>query len=172
MTSLPRNVLRFTVLCAIATLLAAPTATAQGRPALELTTGWAGFVDDATINKTLFGGGVRVPISPRVSVGPEVVYMKGPGTTRDLMVTGNVTVDLLREPGNRPLRVVPYVVAGAGLFRRSEEFVNETFSSTEGAFTAGGGARVSVGPRVYLAPEVRLGWELHLRASVTVGVKF
>jgi hypothetical protein len=32
--------------------------------------------------------------------------------------------------------------------------------------------RVFVTDRVYIAPEVRVGWELHLRTSVAAGFQF
>jgi hypothetical protein len=41
----------------------ATEARAQARPiAVEATVGWAVFVDDATIEHTVFGGGVRIPV--------------------------------------------------------------------------------------------------------------
>ena len=46
-----------------------------------------------------------------------------------------------------------------------------SFASNEGAFTAGGGARVWVTPRVYVGGEARVGWELHTRLTGTVGVQ-
>ena len=58
-------------------------ARAQGRPvAVEGTVGWAGFVDDATIHHGVFGGGARISLSPRISVGPEIAYMVGPDDDR------------------------------------------------------------------------------------------
>ena len=55
---------------------------AQDRPraALEFSRGWAGFVDDATIHHAVFGGAARFYVTPRISVGPELVYMVGPIT--------------------------------------------------------------------------------------------
>ena len=41
----------------------------------------------------------------------------------------------------------------------------------EGTFTAGGGARVWVTPRVYVGGEARFGWELHTRLGGTVGIQ-
>ena len=47
------------------------------------------------------------------------------------MITGNVFYDFVPEG-----RVEPYVIGGLGLFHHSEQFLDETFRSTEGAFTA------------------------------------
>ncbi|OFW22446.1 MAG: hypothetical protein A3H97_02330 [Acidobacteria bacterium RIFCSPLOWO2_02_FULL_65_29] len=163
---------RLGFLVAAAMLAAASPLAAQGRPAAEITTGWAAFPDDGVVGETLFGAAARLPISPRVSIGPEIAYMWGEQTIRDLMVTGNLWFDFLAPSAGQAPRTTPYVVVGGGLFRHSSKFFGQTFSTTEGAFTAGGGARVWLGPSVYLAPEVRVGWELHLRASVTLGVPF
>src|SRR5689334_23637562 len=66
-------------------------------PSLEATVGHAGFVDDATISHLVVGGQARWPVTPRLSIGPEITYMKGPGSDRDLFVTGNVTWDLVTQ---------------------------------------------------------------------------
>jgi hypothetical protein len=161
--------MRTLVIAAAIVLAIGSTVAAQDRPraAVEAVGGWAGFVDEATINHGIFGGAARWYLSPRVSVGPELVYMIGPGSDRDLFLTGNVTFDLFRD---RP--VTPFFVAGGGFMRHSEDFGFRKFSSTEGAFTGGGGVRLALGERVYLAPEARLGWELHSRFSVTAGWRF
>ena len=140
-------------------------------PAVEVTGGYAGFVDDATIGHGLFGASARWSVTPRVSLGPEVVYMVGPRSDRDLFVTGNVTWDLMASGGPRAGLVVPYVVAGAGFFRHFDRFGALSFASNEGTFTAGGGARVWVTPRIYVGGEARFGWELHTRVAGTVGVQ-
>jgi hypothetical protein len=159
-----------------ATFVAAPgAATAQdgagARPApvVEVTGGYAGFLDDAIIEHGVFGGSARVYLLPRVSVGPEIVYMVGPHDDRDLFVTGNLTFDILGPSGGRPRRVTPFLVAGGGWFRHSDRFGFEEFSSTEGAFTAGGGLRAWASERVFLAADARVGWEPHVRFTGTVG---
>jgi hypothetical protein len=154
-------------------LVFARGAFAQSRavPVLEATVGHAGFVDDATIGHTLAGAAVRWQVTPRLSVGPEVTYMKGPRSDRDLFVTGDVVWDLVSGAGARPGRVVPYLLGGAGMFRHFDRFGPVSFASNEGTFAAGGGARVWLTRRVYAGAEARLGWELHTRVSGTVGVK-
>ena len=42
----------------------------------EGTAGYAGFVDDSTKNYWAAGGGVRRYLTPRLSVGPELVVME------------------------------------------------------------------------------------------------
>lgn len=148
----------------------APAAYAQAprTGAVEGIGGYAGFLDESVMHHSVLGGAARVYLLPRVAVGPELVYMKGPGDDRDVVLTGNVTFDFLRGP-----RVVtPFLVAGAGIFSHSDRFGSQTFSSTEGSFTAGGGVRIPIGQRLYVAPELRIGWEPHYRVSVAVGWRF
>jgi opacity protein-like surface antigen len=156
---------------ALAALALPVEARAQGRPApaVEFAAGWAGFADEGVVHHSAWGGAARFNLTPRIGIGPELVYMVGPGSDRDLFLTGNLTFDVLAPSPSRA--VSPFVVVGGGLFRHSDRFVNETYSSTEGAFTAGGGLRIRLGDRAYIAPEARVGWETHIRLTVAVGVR-
>ena len=156
-------------------LLAAPMAdlaTAQDRPgpAVEIAAGWVGFADDGIVSESLVGGAARWYLLPRISVGPEVAYIHGNNHSH-LMVTGNVQCDLLAPMAGRPRRVNPFVIAGGGLFQTREHFFSGTFTSSEGAFTAGGGVRALVGDRVTIGVDMRVGWELHLRINGLVGLQ-
>ena len=104
---------------------ALPVRQDRPRPALEFSTGWAGFVDDATIHHAVFGGAARFYLTPRISVGPEFVYMVGPDNDRDLILTGNLTFDLIKPIDNRPRRFTPYVLAGGGYFQHRNRFSTE-----------------------------------------------
>jgi hypothetical protein len=137
------------------------------RVAVEGALGHAGFLDDATIDHSVWGAAGRWYLLPRVAIGPELVYFKGPRQDRDLAITGNVTFDFFAGS-----RITPFLVAGGGLFRHSDRFGARTFTSTEGSFTAGGGVRVPIGERLYIAPEFRVGWEPHYRVSVAAGWRF
>lgn len=152
--------------------LASP-ASAQERPgaAAEFAAGVLLFADDGVVTEGFIGGPARVYILPRVSLGPEIAYIEGDDHDH-LMLTGNATLDLVAPVNNRPRSVTPFVVIGAGLFQTRESFFgNETFTSNEGAFTAGGGVRGVVGERVILGAEARLGWELHVRVNAIIGVR-
>ena len=143
---------------------------AQDRPiAVEGTVGWAGFVDDATTHHAVYGGGARFSLSPRISVGPEVAYMVGPDADRDIFVMGSLWIDLLPPAAGLP--IAPYFVVGGGYMGHRDELGRGPYPwNHEGAFTAGGGARVHVNDRVYVGGDVRIGWELHLRSTAHVGV--
>jgi hypothetical protein len=132
--------------------------------AVEGAVGYAGFLDEGTIDHSVWGAAARWYVLPRVAIGPELVYFKGPRHDRDLVITGNVTFDVIAGS-----RITPFLVAGGGLFRHSDKFGAQTFTSSEGSFTAGGGVRVPISQRFYVAPEFRVGWEPHYRISVAVG---
>ena len=137
-------------------------------PNLTASGGWAGFVDDGRIDHGAFGGGLEWVLTPHIAIGPEVLYMIGPDDDRDLFVLGVARIGIL------PLRsrVAPFVTAGGGLMTHSDTFYGgQSYSSTEGTLIAGGGVRINASPRVFIAPEITRGWEPHIRASVTVGIR-
>jgi hypothetical protein len=142
--------------------------TGQPRISVEGTLGHAAFLDEDPVDHFVFGGAFRYRLSPRVSVGPEVIYMIGPGRDRDLFVTGNMWFDFVSSRPDR--RVTPYLVAGGGLMRHRSEFID--FVAYEGAVTGGFGVRIALSGGWYIAPEARLGWEPHLRLSANVGYSF
>jgi hypothetical protein len=159
----------------IGLLLAAPMArpaSAQERPspAADFAAGALVFPDNQSVSEGFVGGALRYYVLPRVSVGPEVAYVRGDRHSH-LMLTGNVNVDLLGAVNGRPRPVTPFAVVGGGLFRTREQFSSGTFTSSEGAFTAGAGVRALVGDRVTIGAEARVGWELHLRVNGIVGIR-
>lgn len=140
------------------------------RPVGEFAAGALLFADDRVVSEEFVGGTARFYASPRISVGPEIAYIRGERHSH-LMVTGNVTFDLIGPAGGEPRPVTPFVVAGGGLFRTRHSFPKEIFTSTEGAFTAGGGVRARVGKSIFVGAEARIGWELHIRLNGLVGVR-
>jgi acetylornithine deacetylase/succinyl-diaminopimelate desuccinylase-like protein len=170
---LVRRLVRLTLLAGTIGLCLPDPAAAQDRPApvAELSAGWVGFADDgAIVSEGLVGGAFRYYVHPRVSIGPEVVYIGGQNHSH-LVVTGNVTVDL-RAPGAKGSRpIVPFITVGGGMFQTREEFFAGNFTSREGAFTAGGGVRAVVSDRVTLGVDARLGWETHVRLNGTIGIR-
>ena len=146
------------------------TAQNRLRPAVEFAAGWVGFADDGIVSEGLIGGAARFYLLPRISIGPELVYIAGTGHSH-LIVTGNVTWDLFAPSGGRASRTTPFLVVGGGLFQTRESLFTGSFTSSEGAFTAGGGVRTAISDRVTAGIEARAGWETHLRISGLVGVQ-
>ena len=156
-----------TLITTMFVLLALAPATAQDRPApaVEVAVGWVGFADDGIVSETLVGGAGRWYLSRRIAIGPEIGYIGGQNHSH-MVLTGNLTFDFLP---NRA--VTPFVVVGGGLFQTRESFPSGGFTSNEGAFTLGGGVRISAGDRVTIGLDTRIGWETHLRINGTIGVR-
>ena len=136
------------------------SASAQERPgpAVEFEAGALLFADDGVVTEGFVGGSARIYILPRISLGPEIAFIRGDNHNH-LMVRGNVTFDLVTPVKGDPRLVTPFVVVGAGLFQTHESFLdNETFTSREGAFTAGGGVRGLIGERMMLGVEARVSF--------------
>ena len=146
---------------------AAPAAAQSWAPTLDLSAGWIGFADDGIVSEAPIGAGARWYLTPRVSVGPEFTHIFADRHSHQVL-TGNLTFEFVRPA---PGKVIPFVVVGGGMFRTSESFGQGTYSSTEGAFTVGGGVRVAVTDRVSLGVDARLGWEPHLRVVGVAGIR-
>jgi hypothetical protein len=159
------------LLVSLADGVLAQTSDVRPAPAVEFLAGYAGFADDATIDHAIAGIAARVYLTPRLAIGPEVVYMWGPRSDRDFYLTGNLTFDVMSPRDGRPRRVNPFLVAGGGAFQHSDRFGSMTFTSLEGAFTAGGGVRGWITDRVYALGDFRIGWELHMRMNAGIGVR-
>jgi hypothetical protein len=64
---------------------------------------------------------------------------------------------LIGPVNGQPRPITPFAVVGGGLFRTNEQFLNVGhYSSTEGAFTAGGGVRALIGKHVFAGVEARV----------------
>jgi len=136
---------------------------ALSRLAIDLSGGYAGFADEAIVGHGTFGAGVLWRLTPRLSVGPEAVFMNGPGGDRDVFVTGKLVFDVMPA---RP--VSPYLVADAGAMLHADRFFNGSYWSQEGAVSGGGGVRFNLSPRLAIAPEFRVGWEPHVRIGAVL----
>lgn len=141
------------------------------RPIVEFVTGYAGFVDESWIDRTMIGGGGRFFVSRRVAIGPEFVYLKGANAEHDLTLTGNVTIDLVAEQSTTPRRVIPYIAAGGGYLRQTTQVGTGPFTSNDGTVSGGIGARIALGKTLFFAPEVRFGFEPEVRIGVTIGLR-
>jgi hypothetical protein len=148
------------------------TAFAQDRPSpsLDLSAGWVGFADDGIVSEGMVGGAGRFYLSPRIAIGPELLYIGGDSHSH-LVLTGNLTFDVIAPTAGRAPAVTPFLVVGGGMFQTRESFFGEDYTHTEGAFTAGGGVRAAVGDRITMGVDARIGWEAHIRINGVVGVR-
>jgi hypothetical protein len=149
-------------------LFLAGTANAQKpAPEVRITGGWAGFIDEDWIDHGVVGGAFRYYLTRRISLEPEILYMIGPGTDRDITAIPHISYDF--RPG-KPLR--PYIIGGAGLLRHSQKFGNTTFTSSEWTANFGTGVRIPLTPRLFVAPEFRIGFEPTMRITGVFGFTF
>ena len=132
-------------------------------PEVRATAGWAGFIDESFINHGKFGGSARYYLTRRVAVEPELLAMIGPAEDRDITFVPHLTFDF--RPGKN---VRPYLIGGAGLLHHWDRFV----SVSEWTFNFGVGVRIPVSPRVFIAPEFRVGFEPTVRIGAGVGFTF
>ena len=171
-----------TILSIAATVCAtAEPMLAQDKPApiVEAVIGRSSFIDEVWDHFTTIGGGVRVFVTPRLAIGPEVAYLDGAFDTLEasnLSMTGNITFDFVRD--DRRQRFVPYLAAGGGYLRQRTlvgsgpgSTALRPFTSGEGTMSAGLGIRIAIAPQMFVAPEFRLGWEPETRIAVMIGVR-
>ena len=144
-------------------------AEAQQRPSPEIrvTGGWVGFIDEDWLDHAAFGGSFRYYLTRRVSIEPEVLYMMGPGADRDVSVIPHLGFDF--RPGRQ---VRPYIIGGAGLLHHRDEFNFRKFTDNEWTVNGGFGVKMFLTPKMFIAPEFRLGLETTLRAAGSVGFVF
>jgi hypothetical protein len=159
-------------LTGVALIVAATAANAAAqdseRPAagaVEGIIGHAVFADDSPIHHSVYGVGAPLRLTERLAVGPEVVRMIGPGDDRDWILAGAVWFDLTSPGPLRPGNVVPFVSGGFGLLAHSDRF--GTYYNPY--YGGGGGVRIHLTDRLYIAPEVLFASELHIRTVARIG---
>jgi hypothetical protein len=153
------------IFTASATDAAAQDARMPTAAAVEGIIGHAWFADDSVIHHSVFGVAAPLRVTEGLAIGPEVVRMIGPRDDRDWILAAGVWVDL-RSPGQlRAGTVVPFVSGGIGVLSHSDRF-----GTHNGLYySGGGGVRVHITRRLYVAPEVLFASELHLRAVARIG---
>ena len=134
----------------------------EERLQLRAIAGWAAF-GDGDVHHRVVGVATDVRLWAGLRLGPEVLYNIGPGRDRDISVMPIVSYDFRRLQ-----RVVPFVSAGYGILRHTDG----GRSSHSVTFGLGGGAKIAISERLFVSPEVRVGWEPWTRAMVSLGYRF
>jgi hypothetical protein len=127
--------------------------------------GHAVFADESPIHHSVFGVAAQLRVTERLAVGPELVRMHGPGDDRDWIFAGAVWWDFISPGRLRPGTVVPFVGGGFGVLSHSDRFGTHN----EPYYGGGGGVRVHLSERFYIAPEVLFASELHIRTVARIG---
>ena len=124
--------------------------------------GWIGFADEGVEGHVLAGASLRYPLTRRFAIEPEVLYLRGEDGHYDAVLMPN----LVWQWGRR--RVRPYVTGGVGLIH--SKWTSGSDFTTNTTFVSGGfGTKVYLDDRWFVAPEVRIGWEFHVRFSASLG---
>ncbi len=134
------------------------------RVEVRATFGAAGFGDELSYPHFVAGGSVRFYLTRRLSVEPELLYMRGSAADQDYLFVPAVAYDLA-DPRKR---AVPYVIGGVGVFQRRGRFTSPATWSAD----AGAGVKIFLNDRLFIAPEARLGYvgyEATMRGTVSIG---
>lgn len=130
--------------------------------------GVATFGDGTEVPHFVGGASARFYVTRRLSIEPELLYMRYSDFDRDYVFNANVAYDIT-DPRKK---VVPYVVGGVGALHHTDNFGGFTVSSTSLTVNGGGGVKIFVSDRLFIAPEFRVGLEPTARATVGVGYVF
>ena len=132
MTACSHAFARIAVLALLIPQVLATAAFAQQRPspAVDFSAGWVGFADDAIVGEGMIGAAGRFYLTPRIAVGPELLYISGDDHSHTVL-TGNLTFDLIGPAAGRPARVTPFLVVGGGMFQTREWFFGDDFTHTD-----------------------------------------
>lgn len=129
---------------------------------LRASGGWIAFLDDSFINHYLVGASARISLVGGLSVEPEVTYMVGPNSDRDIVFAPVVSWEFGKG------KVRPYVLGAAGWLWHQ----NRPGWRREGMASAGFGIRTQVNQRWSISPEFRVGMWPHVEAKAAVGYRF
>jgi hypothetical protein len=114
------------------------------------------------------GGSVRLPFSKRWAFQPEFQYLWAGHGHDDLVFLPNLNFDFRRSPA----RVRPFAIFGVGLIQTRSRFGTLRSSSTTWHASGGGGVKVFLNRRWFVAPDFRIGIEWHSRFTVGIGYEF
>jgi hypothetical protein len=114
------------------------------------------------------GGSVRLPFSKRWAFQPEFQYLWAGHGHDDFLLLPNVSFDFRRPPA----RVRPFVILGVGLTLVRDRSGALQWTRTWWHGNAGGGVKVFLNRRWFVAPDFRVGIEWHSRFTVGIGYEF
>ena len=138
--------------------------------------GSATFGED--IEHKLVGASVRAYVTKRLSIEPEYLYLRHTENDQDQLFQPNIAYDFT-DPTKR---VVAYGIAGVGVLHHKGRFFSDdpitraprAFDNTFTTWTAsvGGGLKIFLTKRFFVSPELRVGREPTLRATINAGYVF
>ena len=166
------------ILMACATPLCAQQDRQLTPPKVEGKVIFGSAIFNEDIEHKVVGGAVRVYVTKRLSIEPEYLYLRHSERDQDHLVQPNVAYDFT-DPTKR---FVAYGIAGVGVLHHKGRFSGNDFvtgaprvfdtSFTTWTASVGGGVKIFLTERLFVSPEVRVGREPTLRATINVGYVF
>ena len=156
------------ILAACVTPLFAQQGLKPGAPRVEgkVIFGTVTFGED--IDHTTVGAALRAYVTKRFSVETEYLYLRNGDNDQDHLVQPSVAYDFADPAG----RLVPYVIGGVGVLHHEGSFFGTSNNFTTWTASAGVGAKIFFTKKLFVSPELRLGREPTIRATVSVGYVF
>jgi hypothetical protein len=136
----------------------------ENRIELKGSLGYSNFLDDGSRPHFVTGGAARFRLFRGLGFEPELTYMYRSEHDRDILLIPNLIWEFRRHG-----RVVPYLIGGVGLLHHRETWGAYNRSGNYKIAQAGFGAKFFLGRRLFVAPEIRIGWEPHIRIAGTLG---
>ena len=176
----PKRIIAAAALLLFCILPARAQEGAQTPPKVEVraTFGAAGFGDELANPHVVAGGTARFYVTRRTSVESEMLYMRNSDDDQDYLFMPGVAYDLT----DSTKKIVPYVVGGVGVLRHRGRYYGSDFvtgqprvydtSYTTWTVGVGGGVKIFLNDRLFIAPDARLGYagsEPTARATFSVG---
>ncbi len=156
---------RFICLAAVLSAVMTVHGLSRDPPKIQwrLSGGYARLFED---HHAAVGTGLRVALTPRVSLEAELRLMGQAFGDDNFLVTGNLIYDLRSSSG-----AVPYLIGSMGVIhsRRSSLFGHETWTRTDITASGGGGVRFYLGRRVFIGLEGRIGHDPLVYSAANVG---
>jgi len=134
---------------------------------VRATGGAAIFLDEDFPSHKMIGGSLRLPLTRRLGLEPEVLYLRQSDLDDDVILAPNLTFDLTTRK-----RAIPYLIGGPGWLRHRGGFPGRRFTTSEWTVSGGLGLRLFLADHLFLAPEARIGWEPLFRVTFSIGYSF
>jgi hypothetical protein len=135
--------------------------TSTGSTEIRATGGFTKIFLDEPAHLTV-GGSVRYYLTRRFAVQPGMSYYRSEDY-EEWAALPDVVFDFPRPGG----RVTPHVIGGLGLLRCHDKRID--YTSTELSASGGFGVKIFLTPRLFVAPEVRLGSHAFPQATFSIG---
>jgi hypothetical protein len=168
MEAFVKSTLFFLVLILSSTFVLSEESEQTKNFAVKFIFGTSAFLDEDTpFDHSVFGGSIPIRLTKKLSIEPQFLYMNGPGSDRDITISGNVVYDLVTKD-----RASIFVVGGAGILSNTQRFSRGNFTANDWTANGGIGAKFFISEKFFVSPEFRFGTEPLLTVTAGIGYQF